>query len=115
MPKLLSRFSLILSLIVTTLGSLPDQLHLSAQEQPQKVVLMGTFQTQLGCPENWQPDCEASALKYDAASDLWIATFKLEAGAYEYKAALNGSADENYGAKAERNGANIKLSLPQAR
>ena len=115
MPRVFSRFLLVLSLIALTLGTLPNAPRTLAQDQPQKVVIPGTLQEQLGCPGNWQPDCDASALTYDADADLWIATFKLEAGDYEYKVALNGSWDENYGAKAERNGANIKLSLPEAR
>lgn len=115
MPRILSRLFLVFSLIALTLGALPESPRAQAQAQPEKVVVPGTFQTQLGCPANWQPDCDATALRYDEIGDIWIATFKLEAGEYEYKVALNGSWDENYGAKAERNGANIKLSLPEAR
>ncbi|MCU0492308.1 MAG: DUF3372 domain-containing protein, partial [Chloroflexaceae bacterium] len=85
-----------------------------AQEQtppPKTVTIPGTIQSKLGCPGDWQPACEQTFLTYDQAADLWRATFDLPAGDYEYKAALNGTWAENYGAKAARNGANIALKL----
>jgi pullulanase-type alpha-1,6-glucosidase len=82
-------------------------------EQPSLVVIAGTIQSVLGCPGDWQPDCEATALTYDAEDDLWSAVFRLPAGSYEYKAALNGSWDLNYGANAQQNGPNIPLVLEQ--
>lgn len=81
--------------------------------QPSMVVIPGTIQSVLGCPGDWQPDCELTALTYDEEDDLWSATFDLPAGSYEYKAALNGSWDVNYGANAEQNGANITLVLEE--
>ena len=51
----------------------------------------------------------------DTADDVWQGSFAVPAGSYEYKAALNGSWDENYGAKAQANGANIGLSLAEAK
>lgn len=84
-----------------------------AAEQPDLVVIPGTIQSVLGCPGDWQPDCEATALTYDADDDLWQATFDLPAGDYEYKVALNGTWDVNYGVNAEAGGANITLSLAE--
>src|SRR5262245_61207737 len=63
---------------------------------PKKVVIPGTLQSKLGCPGDWQPECENTALVYNAAKDVWEGTFDLPAGAYEYKVALNGSWAENY-------------------
>ncbi len=80
---------------------------------PDRVVIAGTFQSLLGCPGDWQPECEATALTYDEVDGIYSATFTLPAGSYEYKAALNGSWDVNYGARAERNGPNIQLTLEQ--
>lgn len=88
----------------------------SAQEAPtlpDLVVIPGTIQSVLGCPGDWQPDCEATALVYDEVDGIYSATFTLPAGSYEYKAALNGSWDVNYGAGAEQNGANIQLTLEE--
>ncbi|MCC6802432.1 MAG: DUF3372 domain-containing protein, partial [Anaerolineae bacterium] len=81
--------------------------------QPSMVVIPGTIQSVLGCTGDWQPDCEATALAYSDEDQLWMATFDLPAGDYEYKAALDGSWDINYGLHAEQNGANIPLSLPE--
>ncbi len=62
-------------------------------------------------PPHWQPECTVTRLVYDATDQVWQATFTIPAGSWEYKAALNGSWDENYGANAQRNGPNIALSL----
>jgi glucan 1,4-alpha-glucosidase len=79
---------------------------------PSSVTIAGSLQSELGCPADWQPECAATHLAYDAGDDVWQGTFSLPAGSYEYKAALNGSWDENYGRNAQPNGANIPLELP---
>ena len=80
---------------------------------PRTVTIPGSFQSELGCPGDWQPDCAATHLT-DATGGVWRATFNVPAGDWEYKAALNDSWDENYGLNATRNGPNIPLSLGQA-
>jgi hypothetical protein len=42
---------------------------------------------------------------------VWTGTFDIPAGTWEYKVALNGTWDENYGAGGVRDGANITLAL----
>ncbi|MDV7396246.1 hypothetical protein RZS08_32935, partial [Arthrospira platensis SPKY1] len=64
---------------------------------PDTVTIAGTIQPEVGCAGEWNTTCEESQLTYDAANDIWWATFELPAGSYEYKAALNGSWDDNYG------------------
>jgi hypothetical protein len=76
------------------------------------VTIAGSLQSELGCSDDWQPDCAASGLAFDAGDQVWQGTFGLPSGTFEYKAALNGSWDENYGANATLNGANIPLTLP---
>ncbi len=78
---------------------------------PPSVTIAGSLQDELGCPGDWQPDCAATHLVYDAVDDVWQGTFSLPAGSYEYKAAINDSWDENYGANAQFNGANIAFDL----
>ncbi len=78
---------------------------------PSSVTIAGSLQSELGCPGDWQPECAATHLTYDVDDAVWQGTFSVPAGSWEYKAALNGSWDENYGANAIRNGANIALSL----
>ncbi|HFE67253.1 MAG TPA: hypothetical protein ENJ93_08315, partial [Chloroflexi bacterium] len=80
---------------------------------PQSVTIAGTLQPQLGCSGEWNTTCQESQLQYDAEDDLWIATFELAAGEYEYKAALNGSWADNYGLNAEYYGPNIPLNVPE--
>jgi hypothetical protein len=85
-----------------------------AADEPQSVVIPGSFQSELGCPADWLPDCEATALAYDRGGDVWSDTYEIPAGDWEYKAALNGSWAENYGAGGQRDGPNIPLSLGSA-
>jgi hypothetical protein len=80
---------------------------------PGSVTIAGTLQPQLGCPGEWNTECEASRLIYEPANDLWRATFQLEAGSYEYKAALNNSWGDNFGLNAEYYGPNIPLVVEE--
>ena len=79
-------------------------LDVSAQA-PASVGIPGNYQSEAGCAGDWDPACPATQLVYDANGDIWRNTFSITpAGAYEYKVALNGSWDVNYGlhALAER-------------
>ena len=89
----------------TAAGHTPD---------PASVTIAGSLQTELGCSGDWQPDCAATGLAYDASDDAWQAAFEVPAGTHEYKATLNGSWDENYGADATLGGGNIPLNLASA-
>ena len=81
---------------------------------PQSVTLAGDLQSELGCANDWMPDCAATHLTYDAVDDVWQGTFNVPAGNWQYKAALNDSWTENYGANAQNNGGNISLNLATA-
>src|SRR5882672_1379506 len=78
---------------------------------PKSVTIAGSLQSELGCSGDWDPTCASTHLKFDPDDDAWQATFDVPAGNWEYKAAINGSWDENYGANAISNGANIHLDL----
>ena len=80
---------------------------------PSTVTIAGSFQSELGCPGDWQPECPLTQLTLDPDDGVWQASFTLPAGAWEYKAALNGTWDENYGAGAVRDGPNLALSLAE--
>lgn len=62
-------------------------------------------------PGDWLAECEATALAYDEVYQLWLGTFPLPAGEYEYKVALNGTWDVNFGVDAQQGGENIPLLL----
>ena len=81
---------------------------------PTTVAIAGSLQDELGCGGDWQPECANTELAYDAEDDVWQATFAIPAGDFEYKAALNDTWDENYGAGGVRDGANIALSVGAA-
>ena len=78
---------------------------------PASVGIPGNYQSEAGCAGDWDPACPATQLVYDANGDIWRNTFSITpAGAYEYKVALNGSWDVNYGLHAQQNGPNIPLA-----
>src|SRR5262245_3525066 len=76
-------------------------------------VAPGSFQSELGCPGDWQPDCLKSWLQ-DADGDgiYRFETTALPAGSYEAKVALNETWDENYGQGGVPGGANIPFTVP---
>src|SRR5215207_7971331 len=83
-------------------------LTVSAQTVPASVGIPGNYQSEAGCAGDWDPACPATQLVYDANGDIWRNTFNVTPdGAYEYKVALNGNWDVNYGLHALQNGPNI--------
>jgi len=78
---------------------------------PSSVTVAGSLQSEAGCAGDWDPGCTATFLALDPEDDVWQRTFSLPAGSFEYKAALNGTWDENYGVHAQRNGSNLPLHL----
>ncbi len=91
----------------------PSGLPAPAIAKPDLVVIPGTIQSVLGCPGDWQPDCEITALQFDEANQVWANSFTLPAGEYEYKAAIGGNWDINFGLDAQPGGPNISLSLSE--
>ena len=85
----------------------------STAQTPRIVVAAGSFQSEMGCPGDWQPDCMRSWLQDpdgDGVSSL--ATTQVPAGSYEVKATVGLSWDENYGDGGVPNGANIAFTVP---
>ncbi|HEY3016685.1 MAG TPA: alpha-amylase family glycosyl hydrolase, partial [Nocardioides sp.] len=79
--------------------------------QPDFVSMPGSHNSELGCPGDWQPDCDQAQLALDPKDEIWKQSVSLPAGQYEYKAAIDKSWDENYGAGGVQNGPNIPLNL----
>ncbi len=74
-----------------------------------KVIFPGTIQGALGA-KDWNPNGqETRALEVQPG--VYELVLMLPRGHYEYKVALNGSWAENYGAGAQKNGANINLEI----
>ena len=76
------------------------------------VTLPGSFNSELGCPGDWQPECGAVEMT-DADRDgvYEFSTNKIPAGAHEFKVAHGKSWGENYGVDGVRDGANIPLTV----
>ncbi|MFY0571716.1 pullulanase-type alpha-1,6-glucosidase [Archangium lansingense] len=73
----------------------------------------GNFQSELGCPGDWQPDCLRSLLQDPDGDGLYtFTTTALPAGGYEGKVAINEGWDENYGQGGAPGGSNIGFSVP---
>ncbi|RMD47929.1 MAG: hypothetical protein D6835_06865, partial [Candidatus Thermofonsia bacterium] len=110
--KHLGKLMIVLMIALGTAVSLHAQTDdESTIPPPDSVTIAGTIQPQLGCSGEWNTTCAESQLTYDPANDIWWATFELTAGSYEYKAALNGTWDDNYGLNAEYYGPNIPLEV----
>ena len=73
--------------------------------------LPGTVNSVMGCDEDWAPACDQAQLTLDEASKTWAITVDLPAGDYEYKIAIDGTWDVNYGAGGVGDGPNIPLEL----
>ena len=83
----------------------------AARAETSLVTLVGSLQSELGCAADWDPACAATELVRQGTSAVYTTTFEVPAGSYEFKVALNGGWDENYGAGGARDGANLPLVL----
>ncbi|PZQ44947.1 MAG: DUF3372 domain-containing protein, partial [Phenylobacterium zucineum] len=82
--------------------------------QPSAVSVPGDLNSEMGCDGDWDPACAAAQLTLDAKDQIWKGTYTLPAGSYAYKAAIDKTWDENYGANAVKNGSNISVKLTGA-
>ncbi|GAB3548024.1 hypothetical protein GCM10027404_11170 [Arthrobacter tumbae] len=76
--------------------------------QPGAVSVPGSLNSEMGCPGDWDPACDQAQMTL-GEDGLWRLTVDLPAGTYMYKAAINRSWDENYGAGGGPNGSDISL------
>ena len=97
------------SLSVVTIPAAADH-----TDPPERVTLMGSLMSELGCDADWSETCTATDLAVTGDGLIWEFVAELPAGSYEFKVRLNGSWDENYGAAGAANGANIPLVLEGA-
>jgi glycosidase len=93
-------------------GASPLPALASHTPAPSAVTIAGSLQSELGCPSDWQPECAATHLSFDANDGVWQGTFAIPAGGWEYKAALNNAWDESYGLHG--GGDNINLATGAA-
>ncbi|MDF1552573.1 MAG: PKD domain-containing protein [Deferrisomatales bacterium] len=73
----------------------------------------GSFQDELGCPGDWQPDCLRSWLQDPDGDGIYnFSTNQIPPGNYEAKVTHGESWDENYGAGGVPGGDNIPFTVP---
>ena len=76
------------------------------------VTAVGTFQSELGCPADWSPDCLGSWLKdVDGDGTYTLVTTRIPAGSYEAKVTEGLSWDNEWGAGGTPGGSNIPFTV----
>jgi glycosidase len=106
-------------------GNAPEvSAPVSAVPQPNFVSVPGRHGSELGCPDSadddptnpgdWSPSCEAVQLQRGSDDDIWSRTFQVPVGDWAFKAAINKSWDENYGAKGVLGGQDIGYQTTSA-
>uniref|UniRef100_UPI003399C547 pullulanase-type alpha-1,6-glucosidase n=1 Tax=Agromyces litoreus TaxID=3158561 RepID=UPI003399C547 len=94
----------------STYASVGNAVSLVVEEEPETeidlVTIPGNHNSEMGCAGDWAPGCEIAKLT-KRADGIYAGTFDIPAGTYEYKVAINGSWDLNYGANGEQNGPNV--------
>ncbi|MGX5694853.1 pullulanase-type alpha-1,6-glucosidase [Agromyces soli] len=90
-------------------ASVGNAVNLVETEEPENpidlVTVPGSHNSEMGCAGDWTPGCEQAKLTLGAGG-VYTGTFELPAGDYEYKVAINGSWDVNYGANGVPGGPN---------
>lgn len=82
-----------------------------ANAETPAVSLPGTFNSEIGCSGDWQPDCSQAQMS-PRADGRWTASQNLPGGTWAYKIAIDNSWSESYGVNGAPGGANISLSVP---
>ncbi|WAB84247.1 pullulanase-type alpha-1,6-glucosidase [Microcella daejeonensis] len=78
------------------------------------VTIAGSFQSELGCAADWQPECMASFAQDGDRDGVYVfRTDRLPAGAYEGKVAHGLSWAENYGLGGARDGGNYSFTVSE--
>jgi glycosidase len=109
-PRVRRAIASLLSAALVLAGSiaLPAIAAAPAAAADRTFTLVGSLQNEVGCAEDWVPDCAQTALTPTGTEGVYAAEFEVPAGTYEYKVAVNGTWDESYG---KNGGGNIPLTI----
>ncbi|HTH06830.1 MAG TPA: alpha-amylase family glycosyl hydrolase, partial [Ilumatobacteraceae bacterium] len=89
----------------------PTTKVVSSTAEGPTVTLPGSFQSEVGCPGDWQPECLASLMQDGDKDGVYTwSTSSIPDGAYEAKVAHGGKWDENYGVGGAPGGANYTFT-----
>lgn len=107
---------LVLAAPATTKFYYEPSLHWMTDTRRSRIVTApGSYQSEIGCPADWQPDClRAWLLDVDGDAVFERSFPGLPAGEYAFKVAVGESWNENYGTGGVANGANIAFSIVHA-
>ncbi|WP_122263160.1 pullulanase-type alpha-1,6-glucosidase [Ornithinimicrobium cerasi] len=88
--------------------------HVTSDAQGPIVTAPGSFQSELGCPGDWQPECMLPWLiDPDGDGIHTFSTTQIPAGNYQVKVAHGLSWAENYGAGGAPGGTDIGFAVPR--
>jgi pullulanase-type alpha-1,6-glucosidase len=85
------------ALVLTGAVAVPAIVAAPAVASERTFALVGSLQSELGCAEDWKPDCPQTELAATGTAGVYAAEFEVPAGAYAYKVAVNDAWDESYG------------------
>jgi len=111
MPRSTRALTLLTALGIALVGVVVPQVT-PALAETTSVAVVGSLQSEIGCPGDWQPDCTQSELLATSTPGQYAAEFTVPAGSWEYKVALNDTWDVAYGR--DGGGDNIPLVLAGA-
>ncbi|WP_317451844.1 alpha-amylase family glycosyl hydrolase [Microbacterium sp. NIBRBAC000506063] len=89
--------ALMLSALLAIVGLAVVPVTAATADDHRLVTLVGNLQSELGCADDWQPDCEATVLAATGTADVYASVFTIPEGSWEYKVAIGGTWDEAYG------------------
>jgi len=76
------------------------------------VTAPGSYQSEAGCPGDWDPACLASQLSDLGGGQFALTVNTIPAGSYEFKIALGLSWTTNYGLGGAGGGSNVPFLVP---
>ena len=78
---------------------------------PQSVVAVGSFQTAVGCGQDFDKECDVTQLQPNS-DGTWTGTFQIPAGSYTYRIVTRSDIDRSFGKDGDPEGDDISLDVP---
>ena len=78
---------------------------------PQSVVAVGSFQTAVGCGQDFDKECDLTQLQPNS-DGAWTGTFQIPAGSYTYRIVTRSDINRSFGKDGDPNGDDISLDVP---